>query len=63
MRPKSYRLAAAFLLLVGIVLGISVIVSTGANSSVKQILGFATPTLTGFGFAIVWWQKSAGLIS
>jgi len=54
----SLRLAAVFLLLLGVALGVSILVSTGANSAVKQALGFAAPALAGLGFAIAWWRKS-----
>ena len=53
-----FRVAAAFLLILGIFFGIAVLLSTGANSLLKEILGVAIPTLAGLLMAIPWWRKS-----
>lgn len=54
----AYRLTALMFLVLGMSLGISVILASGANTAVKQILGFLVPTLAGLGFALAWWRKA-----
>lgn len=56
--PMTYRFAAIFLLILGLVLGISLILSTGANTLTKQALGLAAPTLTGLFLAQAWWRQA-----
>ena len=54
----GFRFAALFLLCFGLALGVSVLVSTGANSLVKQILGLSVPFLAGASLAWAWWQRA-----
>lgn len=53
-----FRLTAIFFLVLGVALGVMVLVSSGANSLAKEILGMAVPTLAGLVFAVAWWRKA-----
>ncbi len=53
-----FRLTAVFFLIFGVALGVMVLVSSGANTLAKEILGMAVPTIAGLIFAIAWWRKA-----
>ena len=53
-----FKVAAIALALLGFALGVAVILATGANSLVKQILGLTIPTLAGLVMATAWWRRS-----
>lgn len=54
-----YRLNAVLFLLLGGGLGLAVVLSSGANTLTKEILGLAVPTAAGLVFALAWWRKAA----
>ena len=53
-----YKIAAVFLVLLGLFLGVGALLATGANTALKQGLALLIPTLAGLGFGLVWWRKS-----
>ena len=53
-----FRLIALFFLILGLVLGVMVLLLSGANSLAKEVLGFVVPTLAGSVFAVAWWRKA-----
>ena len=53
-----FRLVALFLIFLGFVLGVIIVISTGADSLIKQVLGISIPTSLSFGIAFAWWRKA-----